>query len=289
MSAVAIIGSGPAGLFAALAVEQAGNVPHIISKGEKSPMFGAMYLHEPLPGVNGHDPDFEIDIIKSGSREGYAYNVYGDAQAPCSWDVISEGYTPAWDLPQTYERLWDRYVGNIRRADVNASKLAAICYNYPLVLNSAPAEIFCSDASHRFRAQKIWVLHGPQINPVPGVNDGNIMYYNGVPTDGSFASLADDYKHDDGAGYGETYMRGPEWYRFSQINGYQAWEFSHKAEVADDNPRTLSPGRKPLSTDCDCFLSWQNYRRIGRYGKWEKGVLTHHAYRDAAEACRAVL
>src|SRR5436853_355407 len=84
----------------ALGVEQAGHQPMIFSERVRSRMFGAMYLHRPIPGIHHEDdpPDFTLDITKYGTREGYARNVYGDPTADCSWDVIEEGETPAWDL-----------------------------------------------------------------------------------------------------------------------------------------------------------------------------------------------
>lgn len=281
MTQVAVIGSGPSALFAALAVEHAGHEPIIFAKGEKSPMFGAMYLHEAIPGIcNPSMPDYMIDIIKSGSREGYAYNVYGESSAACSWDSIPAGLTPAWDLSTAYDRVWNRYKIMIKHREVTRLSLGPIVHNFPLVLNSAPAPLFCA-AEHNFLAQDIWVIHGPSLAKRRVFDD--IMYYNGVPWDGSFDVGEDDPNWEAG-----KHLIGHEWYRFSQINGYQAWEYSHEPVHEEDNPRTLSAGKKPLTNDCWCWESWPSYRRIGRYGRWKKGVLTHHAYREAAEACRAL-
>jgi hypothetical protein len=275
--------------LAALATEQAGHDPIIFSKDNfKSPMFGAMYLHEAIPGLNDPlVPDFEIDVIKVGSREGYAYNVYRNREAPCSWDVISPGPTPAWDLAAAYSKLWERYLPNIREYQIGPSDMGVIANNYPVVFSSIPAPAICNK-QHEFLSQDIWVIHGPHINPIEGVNDGNMMYYNGVPWDGSFAAMTDDYTSNDGHGYGPTYMRGHDWYRFSQINGYQAWEYSRPETVAEDNPRTLSTGKKPLATTCHCWEQYPSFYRIGRFGTWRKGVLTHHAYREAQEVLRAL-
>ena len=82
---VAVLGSGPAGLLAAHACVQQGVEPKIYSLKEKSLMFGAMYLHEPIPDLNDPDrPDHDIMIVKEGTREGYAKNVYGDKNVMCA-------------------------------------------------------------------------------------------------------------------------------------------------------------------------------------------------------------
>lgn len=290
MSQVAVLGSGPAGLFAALAVEQSGHTPVIFAEGIKSEMFGAMYLHRAIPGLSDPIvPDFEIDIIKSGSKEGYAYNVYGRKEASCSWDFIGEAPAYAWDLGAHYDLLWDRYQSDIRRYKITPENMGSICNNYPLVFCSIPAPALCS-REHHFQAQNIWVIHGRGTHLIEGVNDNNMMYYNGVPWDGSFQSLPNDTKVDDEQGHGATFMRGHEWYRFSQIQGYQAWEYSREPnwtwEDSEDAPgRQKSTGKKPLWNNCGCWSEYGSYHRIGRFGCWQKAVLTHHAYEQALAVC----
>lgn len=301
MNQVAILGSGPAALLAALAAEQSGLTPEIFAKGEKSEMFGAMYLHRAIPGLHTADEsEFEIDIIKVGTQEGYAYNTYGKKDAPVSWEKFSPGPTPAWSLKDVYDTLWERYQGIIRPFNLTPHIVYTICSNYELVLSTIPAPVLCT-LGHKFEKQDIWVIHGPGDHLIENVNDGSIMYYNGVPWDGSFAASEDDTAYDDGQGKGATFMRGHEWYRFSQINKYQAWEYSHKPTwdwEYDDMPdttgnqldgrRQLSEGIKPLWTNCACLMGFHNFHRLGRFGCWQKGVLTHHAYERALGVCRAL-
>lgn len=267
---VAILGSGPAGLLAALACEQRGIDPIIFSHGEKSEMFGAMYLHEPIPGLTGDilAPDLHIDVIKSGTRAGYAENVYGNPNAPCSWDVIPEGDTPAWDLRAAYDKLWDRYLPAIVRTDIGRSSIPDLISTHDLVLSSIPAQPLCWSGDHRFDKQDIWVIHGPA-NAIIARPRANMMYYNGTtPRHGGY-----------------------NWYRFSQINSYHAWEYSTPQTLdawQEEAGRSLAVGFKPLGTNCNCWLG-SSFKRIGRFGKWEKGVLTHHAYRDAIAAIEGVM
>lgn len=295
MTEVAILGSGPAGLFAALAAEQSGLKPVIFSEGQKSEMFGAMYLHRAIPGLSDPvTPDFDINIIKNGTSEGYAYNVYGSQTHSCSWDSIGESIAPAWDLKAHYDLLWDRYEKSIRRHKISPLNVGSICNNYRLVLCSIPAPAIC-DRAHRFEAQDIWIIHGRGDHLLPGINDDNMMYYNGVPWDGSFQVISNDIKSDDEHGHGATFMRGHEWYRFSQINKYQAWEYSRKPdwqweeeEGITGYDRHMSEGQKPLWTSCNCWMEYKSFNRIGRFGTWQKGVLTHHAYEQTLELCRAL-
>lgn len=271
---VGILGSGPAGLLAALATEQSGHEPYIIAKGDKSPMFGAMYLHEPIPGLTGDlmAPDFEIDVVKSGTSYGYAENVYGDPNHPCSWNDIPGGITPAWDLHKAYNTLWDRYESKILRRELDGLNLINLMMatTFDVVLCTIPAPAICRNPEHFFKQQEIWVIHGPGHALIKGVNDDNIMYYNGTtPEDGGF-----------------------DWYRFSQINQYQAWEHSKEPFFDDwqkEIGRTLSWGKKPIDNDCDCWNSIVPFHRLGRFGKWKKGVLTHHAYRETMDILRGDL
>jgi hypothetical protein len=69
------------------------------------------------------------------------------------------------------------------------------------------------------------------------------------------------------------------YYRSSRIGEYLSFEFGHRVPGAE-------PGLKPLDTDCDCR---PHFHRVGRFGRWTKGVLVHHAYFAAQEVIRAVL
>lgn len=271
--AIAILGSGPAGLLAALAAEQRGVTPFIYSDGTKSEMFGAMYLHEPIPGLTGDwmAPDFTISVVKSGTRDGYAKNVYGDPTAPCSWDDIVSGDTPAWDLRAAYDKLWEGFLPRIGQMHLTGDNLGSILTHFPLVLCTVPARALCR-GGHEFAGQDIWIRHGPGRALLKDeINDDNIMYYNGYPPDGSVED-----------------MIGFDWYRFSQINQYQAWEYS--SDPGESNTHhEISLGRKPLSTDCTCWQGYESFHRIGRFGKWQKGVLTHHAYKEAGDLIDALL
>lgn len=255
---VAILGSGPAAMFAAYACHQQGIEPVIFSMGQKSKMFGAMYLHAPIPGLNDPDtPDLRILISKQGTKQGYARNVYGDENAPCSWDLFDKGYVDGWDLAGTYDTLWDKFSNGMYVMDVTPADVTRIGLEADAIFSTIPMEALCYNPEHRFKRQKIWVLHGPAEGELLRPHD--IMIYNGLPMEHGFP-----------------------WYRYSQINKYVAWEYSSEPTLDQLNDfYTLSKGIKPLSTDCDCYFDSGKFYRLGRFGRWEKGVLTHHAYHEA--------
>lgn len=254
---VAVLGCGPAGLLAAEALAQHGHEPVIISKKIKSVMFGAMYLHAPIPEVTPDKPELYIDVIKVGSREGYAQNVYGDPKHEVSWDLIPDEGMPGWDLKKAYDKLWDRYEDHIKDVTLMWEDLAQLAQDFKVIYSSIPARNLCV-RGHDFQHQPIWIVHGDGTGKLlEGVNDLDMVYYNGE-TEYSF-----------------------DWYRYSQINQYQCWE--HSSEPQSDWNREwyqLSNGFKPTYTDCNCF---SYLRRIGRFGRWEKGVLTHHTFQQVYE------
>lgn len=273
---VAILGCGPAGLMAAHAAVLARHRPVIYSRKQKSKMFGAMYLHKPIPSLlTSGGYVLLINVIKSGTKEGYAYNVYGDREHEVSWDSIESPTTAGFDLRATYDELWDRYVGLIEEWELGARQMVSLINSYPLVLSTIPAPALCqTPRMHEFEGQPIWVMHGDgSMNLIPGVNDGNMMYYNG-------------YEHD---GSGPTGTYGFDWYRFSQINRYQAWEYSREPHPTDmTDGMKIDTGVKPQQTNCDCWLNYNNYHRLGRFGKWQRGILTHHAFDEAKEILDAL-
>ena len=253
---VAIMGCGPSALFAAEGVAQAGHEPIIMAIKRKSQLFGAQYLHEAIPDVPARD--FPLQVIKIGTKEGYAFKVYGDSNAPVSWNSYKEGTIKAWSLHDAYDFLWDKYEPSIQDMTLGVGDIGVIAVHYPLTLCSIPAHAICgAHDEHKFVSQEIHVQH--------------------VPSDPSAASQI--IYNGEGA--------RAEWYRFSRINGTSAWEFADAGTAPDDWTAVVT-GFKPIETSCTCWLTYQGFHRIGRYGRWSKGVLTHHAYAEAIGLCSAL-
>lgn len=249
MRDVAILGCGPAGLLAALAVEQAGFNPVIYSIKAKSVMPGAQFLHEPIVGLTNDDPDMEITFIKQGTKEVYAMKVYGDPEAPCSWDDYPQGARPAWSLSDAYDRLWDRYGDQVIEGAVKPLSLNTIESMYDLVFSTIPAPVLCSNWLHRFPSASVWIRSWNHAD----TSAKPFVEYNGSQLVG--------------------------YYRMSTIGGWSSTEFGHRA-------LNTVEGKKPLGTDCNCR---PEIHRLGRFGKWQKGVLVHHAYHEAKEVVNALL
>ena len=228
----------------------------ILSRKQRSEMFGAMFLHEPIPGISPEKPEMTIQVTKNGTRWGYAESVYGDASAEVSWDKFSTGPMHGWHLREAYARLWELYSHLIVETRVTPESVAGIQADY--IFTTIPATATCLNWAHSFDSVNIVVIHGPS------ANEENVMWYNGSEALGM-----------------------PQWYRYSRINRYESWEFSEarapKQIPTDVLARGLrvSKGIKPLRTTCNCH---PGVIRLGRFGKWDKHAFTHHAYKEVIDA-----
>lgn len=253
---VAILGCGPAGLMAAHAAVLEGHEVDIISKRRKSEMYGAQYLHQQIPGIPEVRSGIVFYNLINGSHEDYRRKVYGHEFAG---EVSTEQFgTPhdAWDIRQTYDILWGLYWERIKAAEWNVANThvltETIVVNYDMVISSLPRPVLCYDkTSHKFPAQEIWA-----------VGD--------APEKGQFVPFRVEEmtavcNADERVG----------WYRASNIFGYGTveWALEKRPPVTG-----ISRVLKPLSTDCSC---WPTIKHVGRFGTWQKGVLSHTAYTDA--------
>lgn len=267
---IAVLGCGPAGLMAADAAWGEGHEINIFAPAKKSPIAGAQFVHAKTGWYCSTTHDLEVDVIKVGSGEGYAYNVYGDMNAPSSWPKFQTGKLFGWDMKLSYDRLWDRYGELIENETVTAERLMELLKLYDKVISSIPLPFMCY-GNHDFKHQDVFIVHG-EADEVHK-KSGDMMYYNGLP---------------DSLGVFPGQMAvGPAWYRFSQLNGYQAWEYAiHKVsfETLVENKgddQEVASVRKAVSTNCDC---WSDVIRVGRYGCWDKNVLTHHVREQVLNA-----
>lgn len=259
---VAILGCGPAGLLAAEAAVQNGYEPVIFSKKIKSRMGGAQFLHEHIPGLTAPKPHALLSYSVRGDAATYAEKVYNRKEyAPAvSFSDVHDGQQmPAWNLTTMYETLWIRYSDAIvdvteidpmwMRGFVGAQGNGS--GDIPLVFSTIPQPAICTmPAFHTFGSQRVYIAE-TNVEPIP---DNTVLY------DGT---------------------RERSWYRESRIFGWKGTEWSEA--FLGPKKRPPVPGlrdiTKPIWTDCDCWRD--NIIRLGRYGEWRKGVLTHSAYRNA--------
>lgn len=243
---VAILGCGPAGLLAAHAAALKGHAVDVFSRKQKTIMPGAMYVHQAIAGLGPVTADALIRFRKEGTAEGYATKVYGDAAAPTSWESFPSGLQMAWDMRAMYDKLWEMYGRWVFDHELDQARIDQIVTRHDLTISTIPAKVLCDDANHQFLHRDVWIRNEHRIE-CERLGDPCVIY-NGDPK----------YAH----------------YRTSLIFGHGSTEFGHQVAGAQR-------GIKPLNTDCDCR---PDVMRVGRFGKWQKGVLVHHAFQEVRDA-----
>lgn len=258
---VAILGAGPAGLLSAHAAALAGvETIHIYSLLEPSVIRGAQYLHELPAGIFTDNEDqrlrklgleAEITYNTIGSAQQYRDKVYGPGTigahlvSPTVLNPIHWGF----DIRQVYKRLWEMYSGAIAPTVVDAVSMDNLVTenNYNLIVSTIPKPALCI-SGHQFAAADINVAE------ISFVKGQNVVVCDGRPA-------------------GE----GPSWYRSSRIFGIEMteWPGSIKPPIPG-----ITPVKKPIRNTCVCWSESSRILHTGRYGKWEKGALAHHAFAE---------
>lgn len=256
----AVLGCGPAGLFAAHALKENGWDVSIFSKKRRSEMFGAQYLHKPISGLTTslHQRLF---YETWGTAEGYAQKVY---HGVLSADKVSPNYLDQvqdiWDIREAYYNAWRYYASLIVSMYLDSSSIHSLKQGFDLVVSSVPAPLLCRDMDdkHKFTSETIWAVGEA---PERGI-------FSPVEV-APFTVICNGQEQ-------------PRWYRASNIFGYSTVEWPGDVKPPVDD---IASVEKPISTNCDCHLD-KKFIRVGRYGTWTKGVLSHSAYDDVREKIR---
>lgn len=243
---VLILGCGPAGMIAASAADDEGAEIYIASKrARKSLLLGAQYLHQRIP--NTHAPQFEIDYRLVGTIDGYRSKVYnGEDDISVSPDALL-GKAPAWDIRATYDELWHDYSGAVEHLNASPDSVDSLVTQlHPsIVISTIPAPLLCR-RGHIFRYVETLITERVR-DDFPA--EDNVVVCSGDPVH--------------------------LWARQSRIQGWENTEYP---------PTPVSVGvevKKPIATNCDCY---PDYIRMGRFGRWTKGVLSHTAYEETVSA-----
>ena len=251
---VMILGCGPAGLVAAKAALDCGADPYIISKTDQpSMLYGCQYLHAPIPGYEDV-PSTTVSYKLIGTPEQYRQKVYGGMWAGKVSPEDFVGEHNAWDIRETYARIWAGLIGSGRvplyaREPVSEGWIPASFNPGPdYVISTIPAPAMCHMRSiHNFQSHAIFANGSTNEEPI---------YDNAILCDGTNAH---------------------SWYRISNVFGYRTIEWAKLPP-----PGTIAANViKPLVTDCTCYPS---VIRVGRYGTWSKGYLVHMTYPDVRKA-----
>lgn len=257
---ILVLGSGPAGLLAAHAASFVeGAEVKILSRGKPSELFGCQYLHGPIPGLDLATTTVQYTL--EGTAEDYALKVYGTRKMAGQVSAVHlYGDHPAWDIRQAYRALWERYSHAIEELEILPETVQPMLdyMSADLVVSSIPAPVLCQQpGAHAFTAQTCWALGDApergQYVPVP------------CPPDTVRCSGSDDHG----------------WYRVSKVFGYRTAEWPG-LRPAPPLPGVV-PFHKPLATTCTCWHVSEGEQgsdvlRVGRYGTWTKGVLSHEAF-----------
>lgn len=259
---ILILGSGPAGLLAAHAASFApGAEVKIVSKGQPSELFGCQYLHGPIPGLDLRTTSVRYQL--EGTVADYAAKVYGSARTTQAVSpAVLKGLHPAWDIRQAYAELCERYFSEVQAVELTPETINELFTHLDpdLVISSIPAVVLCQQQEHAFTSQTCWALgDAPERNqfvPVPCPEDTVVC--NGTADTG--------------------------WYRVSNVFGYRTAEWPGlrpKPPLAG-----VVPFHKPLATTCDCWQHERKVIKVGRYGTWTKGVLSHTAFNNTFATLR---
>jgi hypothetical protein len=252
-----VLGCGPSGLLAAHAASLQGADVQIFSDKTPSIISGAQYLHEHIPGLSGK-PDGHIMFTKIGSPEGYASKVYGSRDADTSWRTFGEAVSrPAWSMRKAYHLLWQMYERAIRNYHVqDAWDLMELEHiEADLRITTLPQSHLCSDNEHMFESVPTYIV----TKALPGISiPPNTVIYNG-----------------------HNLM---PWSRASNLFGHTSMEFPIRPTSTEAN-ESLLMGLKPTMHNCDCNPQW---KRVGRFGQWKRGVLVHHAFKEVTSALQQV-
>lgn len=248
---VAILGCGPAGLVAAHAVNTCGVREFgILSYARPSPLYGAQYLHAPIPGVYLPEPVM-IHYQMRGTSERYRHRVYGlDWDGSVSADELEEHHY-GWDIRSAYQSLWESYSDYISAREVRPRDIQGISDSVDLVINTIPLPRVCMKG-HQFKGQKIWAAgDAPGLGiKIPYSCPDGVIFLNGEPEGDS-----------------------PAWYRLANIYGHKTIEWPGR--IPKPPIKSVAEVTKPLETNCDCHPGMM---RVGRFGSWSKGVLVHQIF-----------
>jgi hypothetical protein len=251
----AILGCGPAGLFAAHALVQRGWRVVIYSNKRRSEMFGAQYLHRAIPGLSDATTGRHIDYkLVGGTIDDYQGKVYGRRSGiRVSPGELAESHL-GWDIRSAYNLAWELYSDHILNTpNITAGWAYSISQdNYNVVISTLPAPTLCGNEEHNFDSQSVWA-----------VGD--------APERGIFCPVTEAKPFQVICNASRDYG----WYRNANVFGYRTAEWSMDRKPPIEG---VAKVEKPLSTNCDCL---PGIIRLGRYGEWRKGVLSHEAYEKA--------
>jgi len=135
---------------------------------------------------------------------------------------------------------------------------------YSLVISTIPNKVLCKDSSHRFFSQRVWVTDTIKSLGEFEFDSEQELVDNLVVCSGD----SQDW-----------------WYRQSRIHGWENTEYPHTYRPRETDNFKVFEVEKPLRHTCTCF---PDVVRMGRYGQWQKGVLSHESFYDTQREILAI-
>lgn len=255
MIKVAIVGSGPAGCIAAWACHLAGVDAAVYTNTlTPSPAPGAQYLHSPfvLPWDTAIDP-VDITYVKMGTREDYSEKIYGPGFDPSdtSWDRFPSGVVKGWPLHKIYEMIHGIFLPRFVIADVGRAKMWELLEEHDIVFNTSPGHQFTLDLFPEMNTESVWIKTNHDKFD-PHASTGLIVY--------------------------EGSLSVPH-YRYSFLEGRESWEYPE--DYGDPGCGAILV-KKPLYLHSP--MMDPRIIPIGRFGKWQKGVLVDSVFGEVSRA-----
>lgn len=266
---VYVLGAGPTGLIIAEGAKMRGcevlvfSRPGDSGRAAKSELHGCQYLHAPVPTPSLAGLPRTVRYTLTGTVEGYRAKVYGPSwQGRVSPDEYGDEQPhEAWDIRRVYDKLWQDWQYRIVPKDLDHTLVSSLLtHGRPhRMFSTVPAPALCRDKDHAFTVSGVWAFgerDAPSPKPLSPVScEPFTVVCSGNPDVG--------------------------WYRVANVYGYTTVEWPARRKPPIDGVVQV---RKPLATNCDCFLGHKGFLRVGRFGRWQKGVLVHHAYEEAMAA-----
>lgn len=262
MQKALILGCGPTGLLAAHACALNNWDFQVVSKKRKSFLFGSQYLHEPIPGVTDYDDCVRIWYHTKGSPEQYRIKCHGDA-----WDgeIAKEDFEEehfGWNIRAMYDKLWMKYGRDVADYEISGdmAQVHAIAKveRADLIISSLPRPLWSrhySPPGEKFIYSEGWAAGD-------------------APENGTFVPFTTDNDN-------EIICDGTDdvaWTRLSRVFGYTSCEWPVRSKPPIPG---VSKIQRPLRYEPGLgHIPANGMMHIGRYGTWQKGVLTTDAFKD---------
>jgi len=249
MKSVAILGSGLAGMLAAKAIQDM-KVKWdftLFSKDKK--------LHKPKGFVMLHDKcgiktldDATIKVVQKGRENKYKNKLNYDGMINSSWKSgLADYYVHGWDIRDANKFLHNIYRTKFSELEITPNNINDILRDYDYVISTIPPDNLTEDITLKY--SKVYIR---EVKDDYKKVEQPVVYYHGDLVPGTRVTLN---------------LWGKSWVEYGKLAPRRF--FSGDIELEDF--------RKPVSAS-GTMPSADNLILAGRYGLWNKNILSHQVY-----------